>query len=91
MTSDIAQPYLAANLQLRRRGNVPALPTIEGVVQNVAEQAIKVGWTQAAEEGCIAEGLAGAPVIAWAGEAGRVKTVLTLMSTEARRAQAPWA
>lgn len=71
------------DLHLRRRCDVSALPSFEGVVKDVAEESVEVGWTGAAEERGIVDGLAGAAIVAGVVEAGRVHACLALVSAEA--------
>lgn len=52
------------------RGDVSALPSFEGVVKDVAEESVEVGWTGAAEERGVVDGLAGAAIVAGVVEAG---------------------
>lgn len=69
---------------LRGRGDVPALPSIEGVVEDVAKESVEVGGAGTAEERSVVDRLASAPVVAGVGEARRVHPCLALVPTEAR-------
>lgn len=92
ITDGVSTPAFAlsdftSDLHLRRRGDVSALPSFEGVVKDVAEESVEFDWTGAVEEGGVVNGLAGAAVVAGVVEAGRVHACLALVSTEARRAE----
>lgn len=79
--------HFTANLHLRGRGDVPALPSIEGVVKDVAKESVEVGGAGTAVERSIVGRLASAPVVAGVGEARRVHPCLALVPTEARRTE----
>lgn len=76
-----------SNLHLRGRGDVPALPPIEGVVEDVAKESVEVGGAGTAVERSIVNRLASAPVVAGVGEARRVHPCLALVPAEARRTE----
>lgn len=82
---------LTAHLDFRRRGDVPAKPSDEGIVQNVAQQAVEIAGTAALEERCLRGDLASAPVVARVGDAETVSGGQALGSGEGRRTQAAWA
>lgn len=82
---------LAAHLHLRGRGDVAAEPSGEGIVQDVAEQAVEVVGAAAVEEGGVRGVLAGTPIVAGVGVTGAVGGGLALRPGEGRRAEAAWA
>lgn len=86
-TPAFALSDFTSNVHLRRRGDVSALSSFEGVVKDVAQESVEVGGAGAAEEWCVVDGLAGAAVVAGVVEAGRVHAGLALVSAEARRAE----
>jgi len=55
---------LAAHLHFRRRGDVPAKTSNEGIVQDVAQQAVEVAGAAALEERRVGGDLARAAVVA---------------------------
>lgn len=78
---------LAPDLHLRRRSYIPALPSVEGVVEDVTKEPIEVNRAGTSEKRSVVDGLARAPVVAGVGQARRVHARLALVSAEARRAE----
>lgn len=79
---------LAAHLHLRRGDDVPAEAPHEGVVQDVAQQAVEVDRAAALEEGRVRGGLARAAVVAGVGDAEAVGGGLALGPSEGGGAEA---
>lgn len=87
----VALSDLAAHLHLRRRGDVPAKTSDEGIVQDVAEQAVEIAGAAAMEERRVRGDLARSAVVAGVGDAEAVGGGLALWPSEGRWTQAAWA
>lgn len=84
----VALRNLAADLHFRGRRDVPAQAADKGIVQNVAQQAVEVAGTAAAEERHIWGDLACAAVVARVRYAQAVGGGLALGAGEGRRTEA---
>lgn len=73
---------LAAHLHFRRRGDVSAEASYEGIIQDVAQQAVEIARATALEERHVWGDLAGAAVVAGVGDAEAVSGGLALRSSE---------
>lgn len=56
---------LTAHLHFRRRSDVPAKATSEGVIKDVTQEAIEIAGAAALEEWCLWCDLTGSTVVAW--------------------------
>lgn len=83
----VALRNLAAHLHLRGRGDVAAETSDEGIVEDVAQEAVEITGAAAAEKGHVRRDLARAAVVAGVGYAEAVGRGLALGSGEGRRAQ----
>lgn len=81
---------LAANLHLRGRGDVPAEPSVKGVVEDVAQEPVEIAGAAALEERSFGRDLAGSTVVTGVGDAKAVSGGQALRSSERGRAQAAW-
>lgn len=81
---------LTAHFHLRGRGDVPAEAADEGVVEDVAQEAVEVAGAAAAEKGHVRRDLARAAVVARVGYAQAVGRSLALGASEGCRAQTAW-